>query len=202
MRIPTFLLALCASATIASSSSEGAEEFIDSAIVSLQPISSSTNQEPIQQLCEIRYNPSTLSAEIVSFEQPDLDFSSSSSSLLRIGLFDPTTAKWKSSVSTTSTETFAKGYSPTIVLSLDATGGVMGVSIKSARIDAGQTRDFGPKVRLRRMGAGGKPELNRPVVLSKEGKLEEPEPEKTLLQKYWWVLLGGMMLLLTTGGPE
>jgi hypothetical protein len=33
------------------------------------------------------------------------------------------------------------------------------------------------------MGKGKLPELNRPVVLSAEGKLEEPEPEKTMLQK-------------------
>lgn len=99
-------------------------------------------------------------------------------------------------------ESFAKGYSPTIVLNLDAQGSVIGVTVKSARIDAGQTRDFGPKVTLRRMEKGKGAELNRPVVLSAEGKLEQPEVEKTMLQKYWWVLLGGVMLLMTAGGGE
>lgn len=59
----------------------------------------------------------------------------------------------------------------------------MGATVKSSRIDAGQTRDFGPKVKVRRVGRGVAPELNRPVVLSAEGKLEEPEVEKTMLQK-------------------
>ena len=83
----------------------------------------------------------------------------------------------------TSAESFSKGYSPTLVLSLDAQGGVIGVSCKSGKIDAGQTRDFGPKVKVLKTAKGKLPELNRPVVLSPEGKLAGPEPEKSMLQK-------------------
>ncbi len=82
-----------------------------------------------------------------------------------------------------SAENFAKGYSPTLVLTLDVNGGVVGVSCKSGAIDAGQTRDFGPKVLVKKMVKGKGPELNRPVVLNPEGKLEEPPEEKTFLQK-------------------
>lgn len=69
------------------------------------------------------------------------------------------------------------------MLSLDAQGGVLGVSCKSGRVDAGQTRDFAPGVMVRKMARGKGPGLNSPVVLSKEGKVEEPVAEKTLLQK-------------------
>ena len=69
------------------------------------------------------------------------------------------------------------------MLSLDAQGGVLGVSCKSGLIDAGQTRDFGPRVRVVRMEKVKAPSLNRPVVLSAEGKVAQPEPEKTMLQK-------------------
>ena len=70
-----------------------------------------------------------------------------------------------------------------ITLTLDLQGNVVGVSVKSARVDAGQTRDFGPKVRVVRMKRGSGPGLNRPVVLSPEGKAPVEEVEKTLLQK-------------------
>lgn len=83
----------------------------------------------------------------------------------------------------TSSHTFSKGYRPTIVILLDRSGEhVVSASVKSERIDAGQTRDFAPKVVVRRIDEGKKPEVNRPVVL-KEGKVEEPVEEKTMLQK-------------------
>lgn len=66
---------------------------------------------------------------------------------------------------------------------LGVNGDVLGASVKSARVDAGETRDFGPKANMAKGKRGRAPELNRPVVLSKEGKVEVPEPEKTLLQK-------------------
>ncbi|TVY85379.1 hypothetical protein LSUE1_G000248 [Lachnellula suecica] len=170
-------------------------EFTESTTISIQSIGLTAT--PINTLAEIGYNPSTLSAEILSFESPELSIDSK---LLRIGVYDAATSTWKSSTSTTSVDSFSKGYSPTFVLSLDAQGGVIGVTCKSARIDAGQTRDFGPKVVVSKVRKGKLPELNRPVVLSAEGKVDEPVPEKTMLQKYWWVLLGGVMLLMTAGG--
>jgi hypothetical protein len=57
--------------------------------------------------------------------------------------------------------------------------------VKGARIDAGATRDFAPKVWVRGIQKTRGPELNRPVVLSAEGKVATPEVEKTMLQKYW-----------------
>ncbi|CAD6449748.1 7e6a8969-5b3e-402e-84ea-f535d82c0616 [Sclerotinia trifoliorum] len=79
---------------------------------------------------------------------------------------------------------------------------VLGVTIKSGVIDAGATRDFAPKVEVRRMVAGKEPVLGPNVVLSKEGKLEGEVVEKTFLQKYWWILLGAAMLTMTAGGSE
>lgn len=69
------------------------------------------------------------------------------------------------------------------MLSLDVEGAVLGVSVSSGKIDAGQTRDFAPKVLVKSMGKAKGPELNKPVVLSPEGKVAVPEPEKTMLQK-------------------
>ncbi|KUJ08576.1 uncharacterized protein LY89DRAFT_741929 [Mollisia scopiformis] len=188
MRVLTVLAALCASALAATS------DFIDSTTVYIQQIDAISPPAP---LADIKYNPSTLSAELVSFDAPEIE---PESKLLRVGIYDVATSSWKSSTSITSVETFAKGYSPTLVLSLDAQGGVIGVSCKSGKIDAGQTRDFGPKIKVRKTVKGKLPELNKPVVLSPEGKVATPEPEKTLLQKYWWVGLAAVMLLMTAGG--
>ncbi|KAJ5038840.1 uncharacterized protein L3040_006519 [Drepanopeziza brunnea f. sp. 'multigermtubi'] len=198
MRLFTTLIAICAPALAAAAASSSS--LIDSTTIYIQPLApTSSSPEPVP-LAEIKYSLSTLSSEIVSYIPPDLDLLSATK-LLRVGIFDPSTSTWKSSVSSTSAETFAKGYSPTIVVNLDRHGGVVGVSIKSGRIDAGATRDFGPRVRMVGMREGKVPDLNRPVVLSPEGKLAEPVVEKTLLQKYWWVGLGVLMLLLTSGGP-
>ncbi|KAE8449182.1 hypothetical protein EG329_008349 [Mollisiaceae sp. DMI_Dod_QoI] len=190
MRIFAVLAALYASAIAAAS------DLIDSTTVYIQPIDRISSPAP---LAEIKYNPSTLSAELVSFDAPEI---SPEAKLLRVGVYDVATESWKSSTSMTSAETFAKGYSPTLVLSLDAQGGIIGVSCKSGKIDAGQTRDFGPKIKVLKTVKGKLPELNRPVVLSPEGKVAVPEPEKTLLQRYWWVGLAVVMLLMTAGGGQ
>lgn len=62
-------------------------------------------------------------------------------------------------------------------------GDVIGVTYKSVKVDAGQTRDFGPKVKVVKMTKGKRPEFNRPIVVSKEGTEEGEVPEKTMLQK-------------------
>ncbi|KAE9372097.1 cyclin-domain-containing protein [Stipitochalara longipes BDJ] len=189
MKLLFILAALCAQIVAASS------DLIDSTTVYIQSVESSAT--PVIPLAEIKYNPSTLSAELTSFDFPELD---PDSKLLRVGVYDAATSSWKSSTSTTSAESFAKGYSPTLVLSLDAQGGVVGVSLKSAKIDAGQTRDFGPKVKVTKTAKAPTPALNRAVVLSPEGKLAEPVVEKTMFQKYWWVALAGLLLVMSAGG--
>ena len=136
---------------------------------------------PVIPLAEIQYDSFTLSAEFVTFDAPEL---SSEANLIRIGVCDTATQVWKSSTSITSVDSFSKSYAPNIVLSLDIHGDVIGVTFKGFKVDAGQTRDFGPKVKVVKMTKGKRPELNRPVVVSKEGTEEGEVPEKTMLQKY------------------
>jgi len=135
---------------------------------------------PVIPLAEIQFDPFTLSAEFVTFDAPEL---SSEANLIRIGVCDTATQAWKSSTSVTSVDSFSKSYAPIIILSLDTHGNVIGVTCKSVKIDAGQTRDFGPKVKVVKMTKGKRPELNRPIVISKEGTEEGELPEKTMFQK-------------------
>lgn len=146
--------------------------------ISIQSID--TNPSPIVPLAEIRYDPSTLNAEFTSYDAPEI---SSQAKLVRIGLYDPATESWRTSTSVTSVNSFNKGYAQTILLSLDTRGNVLGVSCKSAKIDAGQTRDFGPKIKAVTMVKGKTPELNRPIIASKDGTMEGEEPEKTFFQR-------------------
>ncbi|KAL8397842.1 hypothetical protein RB594_004515 [Gaeumannomyces avenae] len=78
---------------------------------------------------------------------------------------------------------------------------VVGAACRGVRVDAGATRDFGPQAVVVPAGRGRQPALNRPVVLSAEGKQVPPVEEKTLLQKYWW-LAAILVFLLATGGGD
>ncbi|KAJ9649466.1 hypothetical protein H2199_000241 [Coniosporium tulheliwenetii] len=125
----------------------------------------------------ISYNPHTLNATLKSWTPPTdpLD----SSTLLRIGLHDPQApaeASWTGVA--TSASSLQPTYRKKLTLFTDSEG---------------RGRREGPR-----------PVLNRPVVLNKEGKVEEAKEEKTFLQKYWWAI--GLFILVQVlaggGGKE
>ncbi|KAH8820458.1 cyclin-domain-containing protein [Xylogone sp. PMI_703] len=174
MRVPSCVYLIFAPALIIGSLAAQS----NSASVYIQEIGTSTRPT---SLAKVTYDVSTLQANLTSFEVPGL---SGESKLARIGTYDPAKSAWTSSTSLTSMENFSKGYATTLLLSISDDGSIIGVTCKGSKIDAGQTRDFGPKVKLSKSGKGKRPELNKPVVLSPEGKLPEEAPEKTLLQKY------------------
>ncbi|KAI1093806.1 hypothetical protein F5B19DRAFT_448673 [Rostrohypoxylon terebratum] len=151
-------------------------------------------------LAEIRYDPlvaASDAAEVAAYEAPEIP---DGARLVRVGVYNPSTKEWESSTSVASVENFGKGYSPTLILSVDGKGDVFGAALQGVRIDAGQTRDFGPKALVLSTELGKQPELNKPIVLSPEGKKVEQE-EKTFLQKYWW-LIGIMVLMTIAGGGD
>lgn len=152
--------------------------------VYIQPLGSSSAPALLAGLTYDSSAPDTASsASVASYEAPDLP---ESTELVRVGIYDTNRKKWTGSTSVASAENFAKGYSPHFVLSVDGTSGeevVLGASIRGVRIDAGQTRDFGPQASLLLTSRGKQPDLNKPIVLSPEGKKVEKE-EKTFLQKF------------------
>ena len=170
MRISTLLSALCAAAL--------ASAQIRTAKVYIQPIS--TKLSPPTPLGDVEFDvavPST--ARVTDYEAPELP---ADATLVRVGLYDAKAAQWLSSTSVASVQNFAKGYSPALLLAVDARGDVLGAALRGVRIDAGQTRDFGPQAVVTVAGRGARPALNKPVVLSPEGKKVVVE-EKTFLQK-------------------
>jgi hypothetical protein len=132
-------------------------------------------------LAELQYDVHAPSeAQVISYEAPDLP---EDARLVRVGLYDASTKQWMSSTSVASVANFEKGYSPALMLSVDREGTPIGAAIRGVAIDAGQTRDFGPQAVILVAEAGKQPDLNKPVVLSPEGKQVVPE-EKSMLQKY------------------
>lgn len=167
----------------------------------IQPLGASSSNASPAPLAEITYDlsssgsesPSTeySQAEVISYEVPDLP---DTASLVRIGLYDPSRKEWIGATSAASVENFGKGYSPHFLVNVVSPEGnkkaeLLGASLKGVRIDAGQTRDFGPQVKLVVASRGKQPELNRPVVLSPEGKKVNEKEEKTFLQKFVFSLL-------------
>ncbi|KAI1179668.1 hypothetical protein F4777DRAFT_441691 [Nemania sp. FL0916] len=131
-------------------------------------------------LAELEYDVVAPSeARVITYEAPELP---DDSTLVRVGVYDPIAKQWASSTSVASVENFGKGYSPALMLSVDQSGVPISASIRGVRIDAGQTRDFGPQAVILVTATGKQPELNKPIVLSPEGKQVVPE-EKSMLQK-------------------
>lgn len=152
------------------------------ASIYVQPVTSSRTEPKPALLAEVRYETTTPSdSEVISYEAPDLP---ADAKLLRIGVYDPSTSRWSSSTSVASVDNFGKGYAPHFVVTVDSQGDVLGASVRGIKIDAGHTRDFGPQVLVVPTAQGKQPDLNRPVVLSPEGRKVEPEQEKSFLQRY------------------
>ncbi|KAL0940705.1 uncharacterized protein CTRU02_203468 [Colletotrichum truncatum] len=189
MRAASFFSALFAATLATAAEARLAKVYV-------QPVSLTSTSPSL--LAEVDYDVKQPSeATVPSFEFPELP--DDGAKLVRVGVYDPKTAKWISSVSVASTENFAKGYQPNILLSVDAEGNVIGAGLKGVKIDAGATRDFGPQAVVKVAGHGKTPELNKPIVLSPEGKKVVQE-EKTLFQKYWWVAAIVVLMTVTGGG--
>jgi len=150
------------------------------AAIYLQPITRSREAAP-SFLAEVTYDTSDVAAAAVTeYEAPELP---EDARLVRIGVYDRAAKRWASSTSVASVDNFGKGYSPHVTVSVDDKGNYLGASCRGVGIDAGQTRDFGPQAIVVVTEQGKQPDLNKPVVLSPEGKQVVPE-EKSMLQKY------------------
>ncbi|KAH6885907.1 hypothetical protein B0T10DRAFT_491905 [Thelonectria olida] len=190
MRVATLFSAVCAAALVAADQR--------TVQIHVQPIDSSASAP--QPLAEVAYDPASLSSsQVVSYEAPDFP---ETASTVRIGVYDSKSGRWISGTTAASADNFAKGYAPNILLALDEQGELLSAAYKGVRIDAGQTRDFGPKVVVLPATKGKQPELNKPVVLSPEGRKVGEEPEKSLLQKYWWVLAIMVVMTMAGGGDK
>jgi len=137
-----------------------------------------------QPLAGISIDSTTSAATVEKYTPPDtLDNSESS---VRIGLYDPATSAWRGIV--TSSTSFSPANQPKLVLHMDNTKEIYHVGFEaSPRAAQGANTQSGSDptlaIEIIRTKPGPKPHLNKPIVLSPDGKLPEKEQEKTLLQK-------------------
>ncbi|KAL1875347.1 hypothetical protein VTK73DRAFT_10081 [Phialemonium thermophilum] len=190
MRFFDFSLAITLGSALVCAESRTATIFV-------QPVTPTEARPSL--LAEISYDFIEGSEAIVlKYEAPELP---DEAHLVRVGVYDPAVSEWLSSTSVASVDNFGKGYSPHLTVTTDVDGRYLGASFKGVGIDAGETRDFGPQVNVVVTEHGKQPDLNKPVVLSPEGKKIVPE-EKTFLQKYWWMLAIAFILFSAGGGDQ
>lgn len=202
------------------------------------PLSSTSPQE----FAKISYDAQTMTSQVLEYSQPH--FSGSADALVRVGLYDTATSQWRGVLTTVAS--FDPVLQQDLVLLLDDAKDVYHVGFsghakvkpsesmkskaktKSKVISAseehatGAVDNFPLKVTLETPVAGPLVQLNKPVKVSKEGKVEEKEPEKSFLQKYacscrairrcvmsadaidryWWAIGLFLLVQITMGGGK
>ena len=143
-----------------------------------------TESKP-QVLAEVAYDPNSLTASAKKYSQLP---PGASGDMVRVGLYDPRTTDWTGIV--TSGSHFDDGKAKTLVLHLDHEGHPFHVGFGASTLSRekqGERKKSGAseglEVVVKAPAQGPQPHLNKPVVLSADGKADEKEPEKTLIQK-------------------
>jgi hypothetical protein len=144
-----------------------------------------------QPLAQVSYDPISKQASVNNFNPPK--GASSSGDLIRVGIYDNSDSKWRGVV--TSATSFDPKYQQKLLLHLDEEGNVWHVAISATVKPAAakgkmvngkrQPSEVVPQVVVELLSPipAPSPVLNKPVVLSPEGKVEGQVVEKTFLQK-------------------
>jgi hypothetical protein len=166
--------------------------------ISAWPLSASKSQT----LAKLSYNSET--ATVLSYKVPALP---AGEEIVRIGFHHPTTGSWSGIA--TAASNFADGKDKKLQLLLNEQGDVYHVGFKSLDIPSsskGGSKKDDMSVEVVPMKAGATVHLNKPILLTAEGKVEGAPEEKTFLQKYVQSRsISRFMTMLTlstgTGGP-
>ena len=126
-------------------------------------------------LVQISYDADQTSGTITSYTPPQ--GSHAPDHLLRIGLLDTATNKWKGVLA--SAASFGEEYKKKFVVHIDERGEVYHVGFGASEKDKGEELE----VEVVKREAGPRPVLNKPIVLNAEGKIDSKEPEKSFIQK-------------------
>jgi hypothetical protein len=120
----------------------------------------------------ISYNPKTLQASFTSAPSSKLP----PNPLAKLGVYDSATRRWRNAV-VAHTDALRRGVCVVLYLAEDDGAEVRLVGL------AEEAAEGGACVRVVRAVKGPEPVLNRPVVLGEDGKVPEPEVERSFLQK-------------------
>ena len=156
-----------------------------SATVYVWPFSSSQPSKLAEITYDLKgYQLKSHNAVINQYAAPALP-SSPGNELVRIGVYDPVTKAWRGTV--TSASSFGPSVNGRLRINVNEAGEVWGASWHASMTEpVGDTMEAGQQNKqfdVVMMAPAPQPLLNRPVVLNPDGKVAEPEPEKTMLQK-------------------
>ncbi|KAI2377225.1 hypothetical protein LOY91_001584, partial [Ophidiomyces ophidiicola] len=151
------------------SASPSSPQIID---IFYRPLPASSSQAA--QLARVSYDPTTYQPSVLSYTPPV----SKNDGLLRIGLFTDTAQRnWVGSL----TSFAALNNSSSLNLYLGPENEVYSVSVSAlSSIEVEKASSI--NVEIIRSTPAPTPHLNRPIVINEDGKGNEPEPEKTLIQ--------------------
>lgn len=131
-------------------------------------------------LAQIAYDPDTLEFSVISYSPPKL--SSRPEELVRVGPGDS-----KSGIigyTAIRAASLAEDVRKTVVLHLDSKGEVYQSALYASKTKGSEEiTDKDLQVKLVPASKAPKPGLDKPVVLTEDGRIPEPEPEKTFLQR-------------------
>ncbi|KAF3927599.1 hypothetical protein AA313_de0207836 [Arthrobotrys entomopaga] len=154
---------------------------------------SATGDDGRLPLGMIRYVKSALSA---TFTPMTGDVAVDEDEKFRVGIFKG--SHWIGSVRTG--KIFQPNNLGTITLHVDEKAEIFHIEYDSVEwVKEGEKPET--EIIIIRPFLGAQPVLNKPVVLTAEGKMAPPKnEEKTFLQKYWWLLVAGALFLAAAPG--
>jgi hypothetical protein len=142
-------------------------------------------------LAQVSYDPVTKQSTVNNFNPPNGAISSDD--LIRIGIYDNSDSKWRGVV--TSATSFDPKYQQKLLLHLDEDGNVWHLAFSTMIKPAAakgkmvngkrQAPETVPQIVVELLSPmlAPSPVLNKPVILTAEGKVEGQEVQKTFLQK-------------------
>ncbi|KAH9840359.1 hypothetical protein Tdes44962_MAKER07954 [Teratosphaeria destructans] len=122
--------------------------------------------------------------------------------VVRVGFYHPS-GSWSGIA--TSASNFQNGKDKTLQLHVNSDGELYHVGFKASNYGTSSkssNKKEGLSVEVVKVRPGPTPRLNKPVVLSPDGKAPETEPEKTFFQKYWWAIAGFLLLQVVLGAGK
>ncbi|KAF2225611.1 hypothetical protein BDZ85DRAFT_247648 [Elsinoe ampelina] len=166
---------------------------------------------------DIHYDPSSLTATLLKTHSPSIP----AAPLLTLGFHRPDLIALSPSKEKAYTSillppsAFSSFRDRTLTLLVDRAGVPYHLSFSSVpavpppsddpAVEARRKRNPRPvegsiKVEVEQIKPGPGPVLNKPVVLSRDGRVEGQEPEKSFLQKYWWAIGIFLVIQVVAGG--
>ncbi|RDW67099.1 uncharacterized protein DSM5745_08965 [Aspergillus mulundensis] len=152
-------------------------------------------------LAHVSYDTATLKSDLIDYSPPPTELSQG---IARVGFYAATSTNSRQWVGTLVSPSALTGLvasqKPILRLHVSPSNEIYHVSLDSTSVSTSSLHSI--LVELVADELGPSPHLNRPIVVGRDGKNSEEQPEKTMFQKYWWVFLIVTFLAMSGGGER